>query len=265
VLLAIGAVGVVLGPLVFSFREPPRVASRQGQADDERVWSYLKTRKAFYALLCFGAGSQALISSAGALWAPAFMVRTYHWRIDQVGLTLALTTTLASLIGMISAGVVVDRLFARGIKDAHLIVFSIYALVSTVTGIGGYLSPSATGFLILGTMHSATGGIGGLAAATLTVATPSQFRGRLSAMLTLMINLGTLGLAPSVVAFFTDFVFHDDARIGWSLASVLAIFGPLAVILLTLARKPMRAIITAQNFAAAPAAETLRSEIAGTA
>jgi MFS family permease len=247
VLLAIGAAGVVLGPLVFSFREPPRAPSHHKDVADGQVWAYLRKRRAFYGLLCFGAGSQALISSAGALWAPAFMVRTYHWRIDQVGLTLALTTTTAALAGMIFAGVLVDRLFARGIRDAHLIVFSIYALVSTVSGIGGYLSPTAAGFLVLGTLHSATGGIGGLAAATLTVATPSEFRGRLSAMLTLMINLGTLGLAPTIVALFTDFVFHSDAKIGWSLAAVLAIFGPLAVVLLTLARKPMRDIIAAQD------------------
>jgi MFS family permease len=247
VLIAIGAVGVVLGPLIFGFREPRRVPSGHVRGEALKALSYLRERPAFYGLLFVGAGSHALIASAGAIWAPAFMMRTYHWGIARVGLTLAVMTSTAALSGMILAGVLVDRLFARGIKDAHLIVFSVYAAISTLAGIGGYLSPTATGFIILGSIHNATAGIGGLAAATLTVATPSEIRGRLAAMLTLIINLGTLGLAPSVVAFFTDFVFRNDARIGWSLATVLAIFGPLAFVTLMLARKPMREIIAAQE------------------
>jgi hypothetical protein len=54
-----------------------------------------------------------------------------------------------------------------------------------------------------------------------------------------------LGLGPSVVAAFTDYVFKDDALVGYSMAATIAIFGLAAALLFALGRRPMRRAIQA--------------------
>jgi len=243
VLAMMGLMGVVLGPLIFSFSEPRRNPSPVVLSEGWRLLDYLRARPLFYVCLFIGAGSHALVASAGAVWGAAFMLRTFHWDIASVGVTLAVLGTISGLGGMLASGFLVDWMFGRGVRDAHMVIFSTYAAVSTVTGVAAYLCTTPWIYLSLSALHGATSGIGGLAAATLAVASPGELRGRLSGILVLVINLGTLGLAPSVVAMFTDFVFHDDAKIGWSLASVVAIFGPIAFVALMIGRRPMRDIV----------------------
>jgi hypothetical protein len=49
-----------------------------------------------------------------------------------------------------------------------------------------------------------------------------------------------LGLGPSVVAAFTDYVFKDDALVGYSMAAAIMIFGLAAALLFIAGRGPMR-------------------------
>jgi len=261
VLVLMGALGLAFGPLIFSFREPMRVASPVARQAGGKVWAHLRARPVFYICLFIGAGSHALVASAGAFWGPAYMLRTFHWTIAQVGFTLALLSAFTGLIGMVGSGLLVDRLFSRGVRDAHLAVFSAYAAISTVTGVAAYLSSQPIVYLVLSSIHGMTSGIGGLAAATLTVACPAELRGRLSGLLVLVINLGTLGLAPSVVAFLTDYVFHGDAHVGWSLATVTGVFGPIAFVTLMLARRPMRRLVEEHEAEASEQDALTRTEV----
>jgi hypothetical protein len=75
---------------------------------------------------------------------------------------------------------------------------------------------------------------------------PDALRGRIAATAAIPVTLvGSLG--PLVVGAVTDHVFRDEARLGHSLALVLATMIPSALLLLRLSLKPLRqAVIAAE-------------------
>ena len=74
--------------------------------------------------------------------------------------------------------------------------------------------------------------------AALIVATPNHMRGRMITLFAFTLNVIGAGIGPLVVALLTDYVFWNEAMVGWSLALVSAIFGPLAVYVQWKAMKP---------------------------
>jgi hypothetical protein len=95
----------------------------------------------------------------------------------------------------------------------------------------------AVAFLVLPT---ALAGFTGVAGAALQIVTPGRMRGQVSAVYVLVFNMIGLGCGPTVVALFTDYVFRDDAMVGWSLLMTFAIFAPLAAGLLLLGARAIR-------------------------
>ena len=59
-----------------------------------------------------------------------------------------------------------------------------------------------------------------MAASALQIATPNRMRGVVTSTYTLVLSGIGLGLAPTIVALITDFVFSDPARVRESLAIV---------------------------------------------
>ena len=60
----------------------------------------------------------------------------------------------------------------------------------------------------------------GQTAAAPQLMTPNQIRGQLSAGYLFVVNLTGIGFVPTATALVTDFVFGDDAKVGWSMALV---------------------------------------------
>ena len=61
-----------------------------------------------------------------------------------------------------------------------------------------------------------------MASAALQIATPPRMRGLATSIYIVTVTLMGLAVAPLLVAFFTDHVFHDEKRVGDSLAIVCA-------------------------------------------
>ncbi len=74
--------------------------------------------------------------------------------------------------------------------------------------------------------------------AALQSITPNQMRGQVTALFLLVFNVIGFGLGPTIIAFFTDFVFHSNAKVGYSMAATVAILAPLGVLPIWLSLKP---------------------------
>jgi hypothetical protein len=59
---------------------------------------------------------------------------------------------------------------------------------------------------------------------------PNQVRALASAIFLFLINIIGLGLGPSMVAVFTDHVFHDESAIRYSMTALFAIGGLFALL-----------------------------------
>jgi MFS family permease len=67
------------------------------------------------------------------------------------------------------------------------------------------------------------------AVAALQNVTPNEFRGQISALYLFTIGVIGGGLGPTIVALFTDYVFHDEAMLRYSMVVVTVIFGGLGL------------------------------------
>ena len=75
--------------------------------------------------------------------------------------------------------------------------------------------------------------------------TPSRVRAQMVALYLLLDSLIGFGLGPTAVAVLTDFVFHDEARVGLALATVIAVIMPISFVLYRSARTGYRAMVCA--------------------
>ena len=65
-------------------------------------------------------------------------------------------------------------------------------------------------------------------------------RGQVSALYLFFLNLVAVGLGPTFTAAITDFVFRDEAAVGYSIAITCVISGIAAALLLRAGQRPFR-------------------------
>ena len=81
------------------------------------------------------------------------------------------------------------------------------------------------------------------------ICSPSAFRGRMAAVYGVSEHVLAVSIAPAMVAFFTQAVFHDPAKVGWALATTTCIALPLAMVVLAIGLGPAARAV---DLAAAP-------------
>ncbi|MEP6869169.1 MAG: MFS transporter [Novosphingobium sp.] len=247
-LLLTGVPGLLFAPLIFTVPEPRRrgltpvantdTPDRPGRGEAGR---YIWQRRRFYLAHFFGFGFYSMCNYGVTAWMPTFLMRHHHWSLKQAALTTGTVTLLAGVTGGALMGFVVDRWYSSGRRDAHLVFFAGCAILQALCVAGAVLSPDprmAIPFLV---PQVAVASFTGVAGAALQIVTPGRMRGQVSAVYLLVFNLIGLGCGPSVVALFTDFVFHDDSKVGWSLLLTFAIFAPIAAGLMLMAARAIRA------------------------
>jgi hypothetical protein len=62
------------------------------------------------------------------------------------------------------------------------------------------------------------------------------------------LNLAGIGTVPIVVAYFTDFVFHSDQALGYSLACLVAVTVPFSAWFFHAGLKPFRSALAQGEF-----------------
>lgn len=113
--VAVGAPGIVLAlAVVLTLREPVR--ERQGEATlgFSAVLRHLGRSPAFL-LLTAGSAVVAMVGYALSLFLVPLLVRRYGLDLKLAGAVFAITYSLATAIGMVSGGVLADRLGRRSV------------------------------------------------------------------------------------------------------------------------------------------------------
>ena len=80
----------------------------------------------------------------------------------------------------------------------------------------------------------------GVAIAALQTITPNQLRAQVSALLLFTANVAGLMIGPVIVGFLSDQVFTGKQSLGYALATVGMVFGPIAALLIFKSLKPYR-------------------------
>lgn len=239
----VGLPGLLLSLLVFTIPEPRRMGlSQRDKAGPERgaVLKFMVERRSF--LICHFGGFSAigLMAFSVSSWAPAFYGRQFGWTPFQIGIALAIYTGVFGTLGALVGGRLVDMFVRRGVENAHLHVVAWSIACATPFGIAAFLSHSpmySVAFLCI--MNFFLMFFTGPGVGALQLVTPNEFRGQISAIYLFVVSLVGLSVGPVAVGAITDFVFHDRAKVGWSVATLIGIGGVLAFTLLNLGRAPM--------------------------
>ncbi len=244
--VVVGAPGLLLAPLIWTVKRPgrrgePSEAQTRAQSTSLlHVWRFLASHRRFYTGHFLGFGLYSMIGYAMTSWLPTFLIRRHGWGLAEAGYATGALMLFVSLPGSLLMGWLVDRWYARGRHDAHLLFFAGCAIMQMLSVLAAVLVADPKLAIIFLAPQMATAGFTGVAAAALQITTPSRMRGQTSAIYLLVFNLLGIGMGPSVVAAFTDFFFHDEMRVGSSLILTYVIFAPIAAGLMLYAAPAMR-------------------------
>jgi MFS family permease len=181
-----------------------------------------------------GFGASALVNFAIALWTPTFFHRQFDWSISRAGKAQGLLTMTVGTIGVVAGGWIADRFVNRGRIDGPLRVGMIGAAGMLVAATAYPLMPTPTlalaGLAVVNIFAALPWGAASAAAAEVV---PAPLRAQGAALYFFVVSLVSTTLGPSSVAWLTDYVFHDEHAIRYSLAIVNVAGMTLALILLS--------------------------------
>jgi MFS family permease len=245
----VGLPGVVLALLLYTVREPTRKGARVTKAADGKekvdqvplrdVIAYMRKNRATF--LCHNVGFALLAFSSfgSSAWIPTFFIRRYGWTGSQAGVAYGTILCIFGTLGIVTGGRMSDWLAQRGFQDASMRVGLIVALAWVPTGMLFPLMPNGNfaAALLVPTVFL-MGQPVGVAAAAIQEMMPNAMRAQASALYLFVINLIGLGAGPTAVAMTTDFVFHNDKAIHYSLVVVATLAHLGAATLLWIGLKP---------------------------
>ncbi|MFT4054393.1 MAG: MFS transporter [Novosphingobium sp.] len=245
-----GAPGLLLAPLIWLARDP-RMARKEPmvQTGFGDLWRHITQHKAFYLLHHIGFGLIMSLIVGLQSWNSAYLSRHFGWDLATIGYTLGATQLGSALLGLVFHGWAVDKMFARGRTDAHLVYFMAMALLAAPALMIAYTASSAMVMVVAYNIaYFLVMSFASVGPAALQIATPAPLRGKASSVYMVFLTvIGTM-LGPVFVALITDFVFADEASLGLS----MAIFGTACALLAAASfhfgRVPMRrAVASAIN------------------
>jgi len=227
----VGLPGVLLALLMYTVKEPTRRGARMSSTADGKITlaqvpmrdvvAYIGQNRATF--LCHNVGF-ALLAFSGygtSAWIPTFLIRRFGWTASHAGVVYGTIVCVFGTLGIVTGGWLADWLARRGYADSSMRVGVIGALAWLPAGILYPLMPSgnSAAAVLIPTIFVTSMPVG-VAAAAMQEMMPNVMRGQASALYLFVINLIGLGLGPTAVAVVTDYVFHNDNAVHYSLLIV---------------------------------------------
>jgi MFS family permease len=244
VFILVGLPGALSALLVYTFSEPLRRGRKS--AEPPRPGLLLEFLKSHRRLLIPMYGGFALITLCGnalLAWVPTFVSRHYGMDPAHFGPALGIVSFIAAPV-LVLKGVIVDWIYSRGGKDAHLRFYSWLLFGTTPVAMVVFFMPdpwmffALYGILLVITIPSMM-----YLQACLALLAPNELRGQLTGVGYTIYSILGVGGGPTIIGALTNFLFHDEAKVGWSLALVLSTGIPAGAVLLRMSMKPLRAAV----------------------
>jgi MFS family permease len=246
----VGLPGVLVALLVMKLPEPVRRDRLSGTDVDKAVpmpalLGFIRDNRRTLLHHFTGLAMLVVIVYGATAWIPTFFIRTHGWEAGRIGVAYGLIFMTCGTGGLICGGLLADRLWNNGRTDAHLrVVLCSVLLMTPCFAIMPWLSSPELALLALAAATFTSSLHGGVAGAALQLITPNELRGQMTAIYFFVANLVGLGLGPTAVALFTDFVYGSPQAIGQSLSTLALLAGPLSGLLLASGLRHYRASVS---------------------
>jgi len=244
-LITVGLPGLLLTALLATIAEPTRkdVVVRDDGATHLPVGTvarFLWQRRRTYLALFLGSSMLAMAGYGSAAWYPEFFVRTYGVSRAEAGSSYGMIILVGGTIGVMLGPWIANRLAAKH-TDAYVRAIMYASMIAVFPAVTAPLMGSKS--LTLALLFPATmfgGAYLGVMAASFQPITPNQMRGQTTAMYIFVTNIFGMAAGTSILAAFTDFLYQDDGKLHYSIATANAIFYPSAVALFAYCLKGYR-------------------------
>ena len=248
IFLYVGIPGLIVALLLFTIKEPIRSGSIEEAGKTVKLslsesLSIIFKHKKAYLLICFATAAGALVNYGCSAWIPTFIARTYGWEISKAGAFYGLVLVVSSVIGVLFGGWYADKLIKKGHLDGRLRVNLLCATLCICSCFIPLLPKAEWAILAIFIPTFSLSAPFGAATAAVQEIMPNQVRALASSIFLFILSIIGISLGPTSVALITDYIFHDENAIRYSLV-ILFIFGGTANLICTLfALKPYREAI----------------------
>ncbi|KXU32989.1 MFS transporter [Sphingobium sp. 22B] len=233
VMMMVGVPGILLALLLFTFPDPGRRRTPGTAANGEQkglIKAFVTQNWKLLALMLVGTSALAMCGYSMTNWVPAYIERHFGWKPVQYGFALSLMN-IVSAVSLVVNGWIVDKLFARGMKDAHLRFYGwlilgflpVIAYMFFATNPYVFLACYCVAQFITVPFMVYVSSVMGLIA-------PATIRSRMLASFLFVFTILGQGAGPAIVAALTQYVFRDEGALGRSLAVVVTVSSILALI-----------------------------------
>jgi MFS family permease len=229
--------------LAFTVKEPARLgkASEKARATWAETQAFLFQNKKSLGLFLVAAALVILEIYGGAYWHPSLFIRVHGWTATETAFYLLAVQSCIGIVSAYTAGSVTNYFKRKGMQEAVWMTAMIGCIGCTVFGTLGVIAPSAQLALPLLWMKSLFINYPSAAAMTaINEVTPNEHRGLTTAFYVILTGLVAQGLGPLSVGLFTDFVFADPKKIGWSLGLIVFVTGVVGALCLLWCRGAYR-------------------------
>ncbi len=245
----VGLPGVLLALLMYTVREPARRGLKMVRAADgtlraaqvplREVFNYILANWKTFVCHTFGFAFLSFSSYGASAWIPTFFQRNHGWTAADAGIVYGIIVGVFATLGVATGGWVADRMAQRGYRDATMRVGMIVSAAWFPFGMLYPLMPNGNlaAALLIPAAFLASAPFG-VAPAAIQQIMPNEMRGQASAIYLFVVNLIGLGIGPTAVAMTTDYVFHDDNAVNYSLLIVGTLAHVVSTALLWMGLKP---------------------------
>ncbi len=186
----------------------------------------------------------SIVSTLGfgtVAWMPSYFIRVHHWAAHDIGYVYGMMLAFLGCAGVVVGARFAEWLAGFGYKDVYLRAPLITVCLTAIPASLAPLMPTAPAALALLVVSTFLSSFPvALISAALVIITPNQMRGQISALFGFLANLLGVGLGPTFVAIITDYVFHNEHAVGYSIATANLIITPVVAVLLWWGLRPFR-------------------------
>jgi MFS family permease len=245
----VGLPGVITGLMMLTVKEPKRrldnIKTDDAKGISAEFVAYVKRHKLAVGGVLVSQVAVNFVGNSVVPWLPTIFIRLYKVPVGQLGAILGFILFTGSATGFFLSGHLSDHWLKKGRPDARLLPLFVgyIAFIPLVTlwPLAGNLYVSYAAFWLQCVAHV-------MAIATMPVAmqeiVPARMRGQSVTLVILVTTLLGWAVGPTAVALCTDYVFHNDDAVPYSLVLVCV---PMAVFALLSAWVGRRAFIGART------------------
>ena len=234
-LIILGVPGLAIAALCFTFREPKRLGVKTGGAPLSEVGAFFGRNASLYVLHFVAFSMLTLLFNAVMAWFGEYLIRIHEMSRGDAGWYIGLIVTFFGGFGIICGGLHADRLKRQGDNGGAIRSALLAASIALPLGAAATLMPNGEWSLVLfAPLMFFSSWVFAPATTALQLFSPPNMRAQFSAVYLFVVNLTGIGFGGTAGALITDFVFHDDAMLHYSIAITAAVSGALSVVLLWL-------------------------------